>query len=113
DFYDFWESRQIGYVGKLKWTSRLAQQVSECKHWTHFVDEDWIIEGIVLFYKASTWHKTRRVAVIRKMQRYADDHPLLELDTFWQYEAMVTTESWEAIDVWRFYNQRCCMENYI
>ncbi|MFD0960979.1 transposase [Paenibacillus chungangensis] len=26
---------------------------------------------------------------------------------------MVTTESWEAIDVWRFYNQRCCMENYI
>ena len=27
EFYDFWESRQIGYVGKLKWTSRLEQQV--------------------------------------------------------------------------------------
>lgn len=112
-FYDFWESRQIGYVGKLKWTNRLAEQVSQCNHWTRFVDEDWIIEGIVVYYKASTWDKTRRVAIIRKMQRYADDHPLLELDMFWQYEAMVTTEDWEAIDVWRFYNQRCCMENYI
>lgn len=26
---------------------------------------------------------------------------------------MVPSEPWEAIDVWRFYNQRCCMENYI
>ncbi|OBZ15772.1 hypothetical protein A7975_30455 [Bacillus sp. FJAT-26390] len=47
------------------------------------------------------------------MKRYDDGHPQLELDLFWQYEAMVTTEAWEAIDVWRFYNQRCCMENYI
>jgi len=113
DFYTFWESRHIGYVGKLKWTSRLAQQVQACEHWTRFVDEDWIIEGLVLCYRATTWTKTRRVAVIRKMQRYDGDHPQLELDLLWQYEAMVTTEAWEAIDVWRFYNQRCCMENYI
>lgn len=113
DFYTFWESRHIGYVGKLKWTSRLQQQVQACEHWTRFVDEDWIIEGIVLWYRATTWTKTRRVAVIRKMQRHDGDHPQLELDLLWQYEAMVTTEAWEAIDVWRFYNQRCCMENYI
>lgn len=114
DFYAFWEAQSIGYVGKLKWTNRLTEQVRGCEHWTRFVDdENWIIEGIVLYYKATTWNKTRRVAVIRKMQRYADDHPQLELDLLWQYEAMVTTEAWEAIDVWRFYNQRCCMENYI
>lgn len=113
DFYDFWESRQIGYVGKLKWTSRLEQHVQACEHWTRFVDEDWIIEGIVLGYKATTWKKSRRVAVIRKMQRFDDDQSQLELDAFWQYEAMVTTEAWKAIDVWRFYNQRCCMENSI
>ena len=35
------------------------------------------------------------------------------LDTNWQYEAIVTSLDWEAIDLWRFYNQRCCMENYI
>ncbi|WP_182914242.1 IS1380 family transposase [Paenibacillus sp. 1011MAR3C5] len=100
-------------VGKLKWTNRLTEHVRKCEHWTRFVDEDWIIEGIVVNYQATTWNKTRRVAVIRKMMRCHDDHPQLELDLFWQYEAMVTTESWEAIDVWRFYNQRCCMKNYI
>jgi hypothetical protein len=113
DFYAFWESRQIGYVGKIKWSPRLQNQVQACKHWTRFVDENWIIEGIVLYYQATTWSKARPVAVIHKMQRYDDDHPQFELDLFWQVEAMVTTEAWEAIDVWRFYNQRCCIENYI
>ena len=113
DFYAFWESRQIGYVGKLKWTSRLQEHVKACEHWQRFVDEDWIIEGIVLAYQAIGWKKMRRVAVIRKMPRWDGDQSQLELDLLWQYEAMVTTEAWEAIDVWRFYNQRCCMENYI
>jgi hypothetical protein len=113
DFYAFWESRHIGFVGKMKWTTRLEQQVQTCEHWTRFIDEDWIIEGITLYYQATTWNKARRVAVIRKMQRYDQDQSQLELDFLWQYEAMVTTEAWEAIDVWRFYNQRCCMENYI
>ncbi|RCW50858.1 DDE family transposase [Paenibacillus prosopidis] len=68
-------------------------------------------------YKATSWDKTRRVAVIRKVQRFETDQLQFEqdgfLDLLWQYEAMVTSEAWEAIDVWRFYNQRCCMENYI
>ncbi len=34
-------------------------------------------------------------------------------DDDWQYEAIVTNLDWEPIDLWRFYNQRCCMENYI
>ncbi|GBF78526.1 putative transposase, partial [Paenibacillus sp. 598K] len=113
DFYAFWEAQKIGYVGKLKWTPRLQQQVKSCEQWTRFVDEDWIIEGVSLLYRATTWEKTRRVAVIRKMPRWDGDQSQLELDVLWQYEAMVTTEAWDAIDVWRFYNQRCCMENYI
>lgn len=113
DFYAFWESRQIGYVGKLKWTTRLHEQVQACEHWQRFVDEDWIIEGVALAYQATSWEKMRRIVVIRKMLRWDGNQSQLELDLLWQYEAMVTTESWEAIDVWRFYNQRCCMENYI
>ncbi|WP_141505670.1 IS1380 family transposase [Paenibacillus luteus] len=113
DFYAFWEAQQIGYVGKMKWTERLLQQVQACEHWTRFVDDEWVIEGLVLCYQATTWKKTRRVAVIRKMQRFDGDQSMFELDFLWQYEAMVTTEAWESIDVWRFYNQRCCMENYI
>lgn len=112
-FYAFWESRQIGYVGKLKWTTRLQQVVQTCEHWQRFVDDEWIIEGITIAYQATSWEKMRRVSVIRKMPRWDGEQSQLELDVLWQYEAMVTTEAWEAIDVWRFYNQRCCMENYI
>ncbi len=84
DFYQFWESRRIGYVGKLK-----------------------------LIYKATSWKKPRRVVVIRKTQVIEDGQACLVLDTDWQYEAIVTNLEWEPIDLWRFYNQRCSMENYI
>ncbi|MCZ8514310.1 transposase [Paenibacillus filicis] len=77
------------------------------------MDEDWIIEGITLWYKATSWEKPRRVAVIRKAQVIQNDQSCLLLDTDWQYEAIVTNLVWEPIDLWRFYNQRCCMENYI
>jgi hypothetical protein len=66
EFYRLWEGKGIGYVGKLKWTKRLAEQVAACRFWKRFVDEDWIIEGITLIYKATSWNKPRRVASIRK-----------------------------------------------
>lgn len=113
DFYSLWENKKIGYVGKLKWTKRLAAEVDACRYWKRFVDEDWIIEGITLIYKATSWKKPRRVAVIRKTQVIEDGQACLVLDTDWQYEAIVTSLEWEPIDLWRFYNQRCCMENYI
>jgi hypothetical protein len=113
DFYSLWESKGIGYVGKLKWTQRLAKEVQACRYWTRYVDEDWIIEGITLIYKATSWKKARRVAVIRKAQVFDDGQGRIVFDTDWQYEAIVTTLIWEPIDCWRFYNQRCCMENYI
>ncbi|WP_127581560.1 IS1380 family transposase [Paenibacillus koleovorans] len=113
DFYRLWESRKIGYVGKLKWTKRLAAEVATCRYWTRYVDEDWIIEGITLIYKATSWKKSRRVAVIRKAQVCVDGQHRIVFDEVWQYEAIVTNLEWEPIDLWRCYNQRCCMENYI
>ena len=113
DFYGLWESKGIGYVGKLKWTQRLQSEVKRCTVWKRFVDEEWIVEGITLIYKATSWKKARRVSVIRKAQVYDGDQARLLLDTDWQYEAIVTNLEWEPIDLWRFYNQRCCMENYI
>jgi Transposase DDE domain group 1 len=112
-FYQLWETRGIGYAGKLKWTKRLAAEVARCRYWKRFVDEDWVIEGIALWYKATSWDKPRRVTVTRKAQVIQDGQSCLLLDTDWQYEAIVTNLDWEAIDMWRFYNQRCCMENYI
>ncbi len=113
DFYSLWEQNNIGYVGKLKWTKRLAKEVRACRYWTRYVDEEWIIEGIRLIYQATSWNKARRVAIIRKAQVFEDGQGRLVFDTDWQYEAMVTNLEWEPIDLWRFYNQRCCMENYI
>jgi hypothetical protein len=113
DFYNLWESKGIGYVGKLKWTRRLAKEVQACRYWTRYVDEDWIIEGITLIYKATSWKKARRVAIIRKAQVFDDGQGRIVFETDWQYEAIVTNLEWEPIDLWRFYNQRCCMENYI
>ena len=113
DFYSFFENRQIGYVGKVKWTRRLQTEAERCCSWKRFVDEDWIIEGISFMYQATSWKTPRRVVVIRKAQMYEDDQSQLLLDTCWQYEAMVTNLDWEPIDIWRFYNQRCCMENAI
>jgi hypothetical protein len=104
DFYAFWETRHIGYVGKLKWTLHLQEQVQACEHWTRFVDDEWIIEGLAPGYQATSWTKIRRVAIIWKMPRFDDDQSQLELDLLWQYEAMVTIEDWNALDVWRFYN---------
>src|SRR5690606_5868808 len=46
DFYSLWESQGVRYVGKLKWTDRLAREVQACRYWTRYVDEDWVIEGI-------------------------------------------------------------------
>ncbi|MEI0736547.1 IS1380 family transposase [Paenibacillus sp. JTLBN-2024] len=113
DFYSLWEAKRIGYVGKLKWTQRLQAEVGRCRYWKRFVDEDWVIEGITLIYQATSWKKPRRVVVIRKAQVFDGDQARLLLDTDWHYEAIVTNLEWEPIDLWRFYNQRCCMENYI
>ncbi len=104
DFYSLWESKKIGYVGKLKWTQRLAAQVAACRYWKRFVDEDWIIEGIALIYKATSWKKPRRVAIIRKSQVIDAGQTRLVFDTDWQYEAIVTNLDGEPIDLWRFYN---------
>ncbi|MFC3773103.1 IS1380 family transposase [Paenibacillus sp. GCM10012303] len=113
-FYTLLESKGIGYVGKLKWTRRLAREVQACRYWKRYVDEDWIIEGITLIYKATSWEKARRVVVIRKAQVFEwDGQGRIVFDSDWQHEAMVTPLDWEPLDVWRFYNQRCCMENYI
>lgn len=113
DFYRLWEDRKIGYVGKLKWTQRLQGEVKLCRYWERFVDDDWIIEGITMIYKATSWHKPRRIAIIRKAKRFDHDQTQMIFETDWQYEAIVTNLEWEPIDIWRFYNQRACMENYI
>ena len=46
------------------------------------------VEGISLIYKATSWNKARRVAVIRKAQVFEDGQGRIVFDADWQYEAM-------------------------
>nr|WP_017552834.1 IS1380 family transposase [Heyndrickxia coagulans] len=114
DFYSYWEIGGIGYTGKLRWTSRLKKRVeNDDSPWIRYVDDELtVIEGKAVDYQASSWKKPRRVAVIRKADKY-EESQLQACDFLWKYEAIVTNMDWEPIDIWRFYNQRACMENYI
>ncbi|WHY80343.1 IS1380 family transposase [Siminovitchia fortis] len=113
DFYGYWEGKQIDYAGKLKWTGRLAKTVyTDPEPWIRFVDEDIVIEGKTIDYQATSWDKSRRVSVIRKAARFEMDQVQL-IDFIWEHEAIVHTMDWSPMDIWRFYNQRACMENYI
>lgn len=114
DFYSYWENGGIGYTGKLRWTSRLKKRVeNDDSPWIRYVDDELtVIEGKAVDYQASSWKKPRRVAVIRKADKY-EESQLQACDFLWKYEAIVTNMDWEPIDIWRFYNQRACMENYI
>ncbi|MED4942393.1 IS1380 family transposase [Heyndrickxia coagulans] len=114
DFYSYWENGGIGYTGKLRWTSRLKKWVeNDDSPWIRYVDDELtVIEGKAVDYQASSWKKPRRVAVIRKADKY-EESQLQACDFLWKYEAIVTNMDWEPIDIWRFYNQRACMENYI
>ena len=113
DFYRLWESKQIGYVGKMKWTKRLQDEVKQCRYWTRFVDDDWIIEGINMVYKATSWKNSRMVIIIRKAQHVCEDQNQMIFESDWDYEAIVTNLDWRPMDIFHFYNQRACMENYI
>ncbi|MBM7716083.1 hypothetical protein JOC94_003094 [Bacillus thermophilus] len=66
EFYSYWEGKQINYVGKIRWTSRLAKAVyidsSPC---IRFVDEDIV--------QATSWAKPRSVSVIRKADLFDMD----------------------------------------
>ncbi|CAM3778769.1 DUF551 domain-containing protein [Paenibacillus lactis] len=81
----------------MKWTKRLEQEVQKCRYWKRY--DDWIIEGITLIYKATSWKKTRRVAIISKVQVFDDGQSRLVFDSDWQYEAIVTNSEWEPIDL--------------
>lgn len=114
DFYSYWEGKKIDYAGKLKWTKRLEQAAyADSTPWIRFVDEDIVIEGKTIEYQATTWKKGRRVSIIRKADLYDKDDQSQIIDFLWEHEAIVNTMDWSPMDIWQFYNQRACMENYI
>ena len=103
-----------GYVAKIRQFSALMEKAGIFP-WRRVEYTDYIVEVKSFTYQAKEWSKPRRIVMVR--YRVADGQEqggqmrLAELD--WSTVAMVTNLDWAEEDVWHFYNQRCCQENYI
>lgn len=103
---------QKGYVGKIRLYQDLVNH-SECFNWHRIEYTDTIIEVKSFNHQAKSWSKPRRIVMVR-YRPVEDDSVQLKLsDLDWQTAAFVTNLDWNEEDIWHFYNQRCCQENYI
>lgn len=103
---------QKGYAGKIRLYEDLVKH-SECFTWHRIEYTDIIIEVKSFNHQAKNWSKPRRIVMVR-YRPVDDDSVQLKLsDLDWQTTAFVTNLDWNEEDIWHFYNQRCCQENYI
>jgi len=113
DIYQIAEKNtRRGYVGKIRLYDDLVQH-SEIFPWQRIEYTDYVLETKSFTHQAKSWTIPRRIVMIR-YRRVDDDSAQLKLaDLDWHVAALVTQLNWDAEDIWRFYNQRCCQENYI
>ena len=113
-FYQYLEKKNIRYTEKLKKMNPIRKILRNLT-WCRVVQEDgWIIEEAAFYYRASTWEKPRRVIAIRKTEADPwEENQMCLPELEWKEEVIVTNLAWQPYDIWRIYNQRACMENYI
>ena len=104
--------KEILYVGKLKLFKSLVKKGLE-KKWCRVYEGTKIIEWTEINHQAQTWSKSRRVVLIRMAEAADFDEPYLSEEFLWEYQAIVTNMKDSGDEIWRFYNHRACMENYI
>lgn len=106
------EQEEIGYVIKLKMTSKVTERLDRGVLWVRiYGDEYCAIEVASVRVRLSTWEKPRKVTLIRETE--FNNHGQLRLFDLWDYQAIVTNLDWSPMDIWHFYNQRATCENYI
>lgn len=101
-----------GYVGKIRLFRDLVAH-SEIFPWRRVEYTDYIIEVKSFNHQAQDWNKPRRIVMVRYCPADEDPAQLKLADLAWHTVAMVTNLDWDEEDIWHFYNQRCCQENYI
>lgn len=104
--------KEILYVGKLKLYRNLVKKGLE-KTWCRVYEGTKIIEWTGIEHQAQTWSKPRRVILIRMAEASDFEEPYLSEEFLWEYQALVTNMKDSGDEVWRFYNHRASMENYI
>lgn len=107
------EEEGTHYAIKMRSNARLYQRLNRGIMWDVVVnDADLQIKVGSIKYRAKQWEKARRIVVVcKKYQSYSDNgQTFLPCE---EYQFIATSLDWSPQDVWRFYNQRACSENYI
>lgn len=104
--------QEIPYVGKYKLYSNLVKKGVE-NYWCRVYEGTKIIEWTEIEHQAQTWSKPRRIILIRMAESSEFDEPYLSEAFIWEYQTLVTNMEDSGDEIWRFYNHRACMENYI
>jgi len=107
------ERRRIKYAIAVKLYSTIQARLGGIVYW----DIGGGIEVGEFLYQGYKWQKARRMVVIREEIREGaakkKQPKLFDLKGY-SYQVIVTNiQEWSPEEVWRFYNQRACVENMI
>jgi hypothetical protein len=109
---DFLEARTLPYVVVARLTSTLKRQCAGIQDWT-VIDEQHAAGEFTL--KLFGWSKERRFVVVRERVREskaAVGRKLLDVPGY-TFRVWVTNRSEAALELWRDYNGRACVEQRI
>ena len=108
DFFSLLEQLHIDYAIKISMNEKLSAWAADLVFEEIAEDGDEVIEVAEGTHRRSTWSQERRVVVVRR--RLSEG---LCAGAVYGAQAIVTTLTASPADVYRFYNQRCAMENMI
>lgn len=108
DFFALLEQRGIDYAIKISVNEKISAWATDLVFAEFTQDGDEIVEVAEGTYRRSTWSRERRVVVVRR--RLTEG---VCAGAVYGTQAIVTTLTATPADVYRFYNQRCAMENMI
>lgn len=83
------------------------------RYWCRVEEGTKIIEWTEIEHQAQSWSKSRRIVLIRMAEASDFDEPYLSEELIWEYQTLVTNMGDAGDEIWRFYNHRASMENYI
>lgn len=111
-FLDFLEERSLPYVVVARLTSTLKRHCAGIKDWTAIEEHHDAGEFTV---KLFGWSKERRFVVVRERVREtkaAVGRRLIDVPGY-TFRVWVTNRNERALELWRDYNQRACIEQRI
>jgi hypothetical protein len=113
--------KEVPYIIRARMTSRLRDAITQVTDWYAWDDVQPHVCYQEIQYQATTWHRPRRIILVRTPKEVEKDPALaqgvlFEAEADWQryeYKAFVTNTEDSAASIHRRYNQRADCENRI